>query len=636
MRRWGRTPDTHDQRSVRTGKTCRSRIKGKSSGFPQVAASAADLPDMAFTRREMLRRLGGVSALAALWAGSKLVWDDGSGPPSVESAGSGLPPGSSGSSGFGDSRGRGTVGSLGSDSSTSPDDPAFDRTPEGMAESNPTGHDSATAHGGDEAKSMSHQHSADDSTITTSGPAEVKESFELVGQVGPLTVSRGAIATIVGDVALTGDLTVEGMLTGVDSFTLEGNGYQILAQNGGRIRLVGRRKTGWTRVGSKVSGWINGDRLAVAPTAVGVYKPTETVWKGGWGAVAAPAAVTLLDGRKMQAEVANLTRSITLKNLGRVMMHSGAGPSEFRHIALVGCGASPLGFYPLHFHHNGGSVSGSIVEGVVVEGGRNRAFVPHGSHGIRFEDCVAYNTTKRPFWWDEGQGNESHDISYQKCLAMVVGAGPGGEEKNRLAGFQLGMARRSRVVGCAVVGVQGRDDSGGFWWPGGQSLSPWDFRDNVSHNNVGHGFIVWQNTDEAHFLADSVAYRNSRSGVDHGAYRNPYTYRNMVLQENGDGVAVILHANAREQGQTYQNIRTDGLLYVDDHNQPPAALHRHINATYTRVVYNEKVKNPSNQEFVDCGLSPDDFDLLGIHPNSTIMIQESGTIIAQWQDGSWA
>jgi hypothetical protein len=318
------------------------------------------------------------------------------------------------------------------------------------------------------------------------------------------------------------------------------------------------------------------------------------------------------------------------------MLHSGAAASEFRHIAFVGCGTSELGFYPLHFHLNGASVSGSIVEGVVVEGGRNRAFVPHGSHGIRFEDCVAYKTVKRPYWWDEERANESHDISYQKCLAMHVVAGPDGEEKKRLAGFQLGLARRSRVVGCAVVGVQGEDDSGGFWWPGGQSLSPWDFRDNVSHNNVGHGFIVWQNTDEAHFLADSVAYRNSRSGVDHGAYRNPYTYRNMVLQENAEGVAVTLHANAREQGQTYQNIRTDGLLYVDDHNQPPAALHRHINATYTRVVYNEKVKNPSNQEFVDCGLSPDDFDLSGIHPNSTIMIQESGTIIAQWQDGSWA
>jgi hypothetical protein len=458
----------------------------------------------------------------------------------------------------------------------------------------------------------------------------------LVGEVGPLTIPEGALAAIVGDVVLTGDLTVEGTLTGIDSFTLDGNGYQILAQRGGRIQLLGLPKTGWTRVGSEVAGWNRGDRLVIAPTAVGAYTPTETVWEGDWQSVASPPAVALLDGRTITAEVANLTRSITLKNLARLMLHEGAGPSEFRHIALVDCGTPELGFYPLHFHMNGETVSGSMVEGVVVEGGRNRAFVPHASHGIRFLDCVAYKTVKRPYWWDEEPANESHDISYQKCLAMHVVAGPDGEEKKRLAGFQLGLARRSSVVGCAVVGVQGEDDSGGFWWPGGQSLSPWDFRDNVSHNNVGHGFIIWQNTDEAHFLADSVAYRNSRSGVDHGAYRNPYTYRNMVLQENATGIAVTLHANAREQGQLYENIRTDGMLMVSNHTQPPAAIHRHVNATYTGVVYKEKGKNPSHQEFIDCDLSPDDFDLSGIHPESTISIEAAGKVIARWSRNIWS
>ncbi len=259
------------------------------------------------------------------------------------------------------------------------------------------------------------------------------------------------MATIVGDVTLAGDLIVEGMLTGVDFFTLEGNGHQIMAQYGGQIRLLGRRKTGWARVGEAVSAWGNRDRFAMAPTAAGVYMPKEATWKGSWGSIGTPVAITLLDGRKMQPEVANLTRSITLRNLARVILFDGAGPSEFRHIALVDCGADPLGFYPLHFHRNGSSVAGSVVEGVVVEGGRNRAFVPHGWHGVRFMDCVAYRTAKRPYWWDEGDGNESHDISHEKWLAMVVFPGPGGEEKNRLTGFQLGMARRSKIVDCAVV-----------------------------------------------------------------------------------------------------------------------------------------------------------------------------------------
>lgn len=560
---------------------------------------------MDLTRREILRWLGGVSALGALFGGSKLVFGPEAPESTVAAAGSGS-----------------TLDNRGGDSPFTTPDQGPDRS--STTESVP---------GPDETTSTSGEQEVGEPSITTTTGSR---SIELSGRVGPLTVPYGTVATIVGDVTLAGDLIVEGTLRGVDSFTLEGSGFQIMAQYGGQIRLLGRRKTGWARVGESVSGWKTGDRLAVAPTAAGVYLPNEATWKGSWGSIGAPAAVTLLDGRKMQPEVANLTRSITLRNLARLILLDGAGPSEFRHMALVDCGADPLGFYPLHFHLNGSSVAGSVVEGVVVEGGRNRAFVPHGSHGVRFMDCVAYRTVKRPYWWDEGEGNESHDISYEKCLAMVVFSGPGGEEKNRLAGFQLGAARRSKIVDCAVVAVQGKDDSGGFWWPGGQSLTPWDFRRNVSHNNVGHGFIVWQNTNKAHFLKDSVAFRNKGSGVDHGAYRNPYRYENMILQENETGIGVTLHANARDQGQVFQNILTDGLLYVDNHNLPPAAMHRHIDVTYTRVVYREKGNNPSNQEFIDCGLRSEDFDLADIHKNSTITIVESGSIVDRWEAGSWS
>jgi hypothetical protein len=370
--------------------------------------------------------------------------------------------------------------------------------------------------------------------------------------------------------------------------------------------------------------------------ASGDYNPRTTTWGGSWSSVGAAAGIKLLNGRTLQAEVANLTRSITLRNVARVMFMDGAGPAELRYIAVVDSGQDPLGFYPIHFHRNGGTVSGSIVEGVVVEGGRNRAFVPHGSHGIRFRDCVAFNTRKRPFWWDEDEGNESSDIDYDKCLAMLVKPGPGGDEKFRLAGFQLGRARRSRVRNCAAVAIQGSDDSGGFWWPGGQSLAPWDFRDNVSHNNQGHGYIIWQNTHENHFLVDCVAFRNSKGGVDHGAYRNPYRYENLVLQENQSGIAVRLHANANSQGQLLRNIRTDGRLHVDNHNLPSDAVHRHVNVTYSKVVYGEQNKNPSMQEFVDCGLSSGDFDLGDIHPKSTIKIVEGGKVVANWVDGSWS
>jgi hypothetical protein len=267
----------------------------------------------------------------------------------------------------------------------------------------------------------------------------------------------------------------------------------------------------------------------------------------------------------------------------------------------------------------------------------NRAFVPHGSNGINFQDCVAYRIDKRAYWWDEGPDNVSADISYQKCIAMLIFPGGSAEEKNRLAGFQLGGAVGSSAVDCAAVCIQGQSDSGGFWWPGGEgdSVQPWAFRRNISHNNEGHGFIVWQNTNHAHFLESSVAYRNQQGGIHHGAYRNPYRYSDMLLQENQGGQAVVLHANAKDSGMLFENIATDGILWMDKHNLPPQGVNLHRRVTYRSVVYDETGEFPSIQVFEDTGLTIDRFDLGGIHPASTIDIVESGQLLARWAGGSW-
>lgn len=585
---------------------------------------------MRVSRRELLRRLGGLGALAGLFGGSRIVFAERRSPQTL--AGEDLH--ISAERARRSSAGEANSGlGLSPDSSTKEASRSSDSSA-GADTSSTTGGDTSTSSSG---RSGDHAHSGDhDDETTTTDRVAGQSEIELSGSVGPLTVSRGVVATIVGNVSLAGDLLVEGTLNGVDSFELDGSGFQIMAQNGGKIHLVGRPKTGWARVGDGVSGWSNGDRVAVAPMAKGDYTPKVKAWGGSWGSIGAPSGVKLLDGRVMHAEVANLTRSITIRNVARIMFHAGAGPAELRHIAVVDSGQSPLGFYPIHFHLNGSSVAGTVVEGVVVEGGRNRAFVPHGSHGIKLRDCVAFDTTKRPFWWDEGAGNETHDVIYDKCLAMLVRQGPEKEEQYRLAGFQLGRVRRGSVVDCSVVAVHGRDDSGGYWWPSDPNLDDWDFRRNVSHNNVGHGFIVWQNTNTSNVLQDSVAFRNSRAGADHGAYANNYRYVNMVLQENGDGVAVSLHANARDGGLTFSNLLTDGLLYVDDHSQEPSAKHLHQRATYTGVVYREKDKHPSHQEFEDCGLGQGDFDLDGIHPDSTIVVREGGELVGQWSGGSWS
>ncbi|NIW75703.1 MAG: hypothetical protein GWN08_10730, partial [Gemmatimonadetes bacterium] len=77
----------------------------------------------------------------------------------------------------------------------------------------------------------------------------------------------------------------------------------------------------------------------------------------------------------------------------------------------------------------------------------------------------------------------------------------------------------------------------------------WTFEDNVAHNNGGHGIFVWQNTAETHVVARFTAYYNDRAGIAHGAYSNPYVYRDITLRGNdlrsGGDVAVRAHAVGR-------------------------------------------------------------------------------------------
>ncbi len=84
----------------------------------------------------------------------------------------------------------------------------------------------------------------------------------------------------------------------------------------------------------------------------------------------------------------NLVRDINFRNLRRIIF-TGAGPSTLRYFTISDSGTPTPGDFPLHFHLNGDSVRGTLVDGVVVLNGANHAFVPHGSHGITFKDTIA-------------------------------------------------------------------------------------------------------------------------------------------------------------------------------------------------------------------------------------------------------
>lgn len=478
---------------------------------------------------------------------------------------------------------------------------------------------------------------------STVGPA-TSESAEvttrLSGSIGATTVPSGTTASIVGDVELQGDLVVEGVLTGVEAFTLRGNGHQIEVRNGGRVDLRGVPKTGWTRDATP-SGWAPGDRVATAPNGKGLFGIddfTMEMWP-----VPAGRSVQLVGGRSIGAEQFNLDRSIVIDGVSRIMFHDGAGQQILKHLAVRNAGRTgELGFYPIHFHLNGDDSRGSLVEGVVVEGGRNHAFVPHGSHGITFIDCVAFDTIGEAFWWDPPPDersplNNSDDTTWQHCLAGYVS--PSDDRGYRLAAFMMGAGSGNKCIDCTAVGVQGQKDASGFMWPedandniGG---TVWTFEGCVSHNNRAQGIFTWQNDSGLHPIDQFVAYRNGDTGIDHGAYVNRYRYSNLTLSENGS-YSIQSHALGRGDPIIFENVIASEPLLVSKHVlEGSPVIYR--NLSVPRVIVDEKTDDgniESTQVFEDCGLAPSDFDLRSVAKGTVIEIRQNGTPTHRW-DGSW-
>jgi hypothetical protein len=463
-------------------------------------------------------------------------------------------------------------------------------------------------------------------------------------------VPAGTVARLRGNVRLIDNLHVRGTLlcdpTGVD---LDGQNLYDIHTHDGTLNLQGVQKSAWVNWGDTPTGWQVGDRLAVAPTAAGVYAPSETTWQGTWSATIRPATssdLTLADGSIARPEVVNLAQTVTLRNLKRVMVHeaSAPNPQTFKWIRVLNSGeAGVLGMYPIHFHMIGDHARGSVLEGVVVEGGKNHAFVPHASHGITFTQCVAYNIVDHAYWWDPPPDvpgprptiNDSHDIFYDRCLAGLLNSGPVPDGIQRLSGFYLTHGAGNRAIGCVAFGVLGGISSSGFVWPETGS-SVWEFRDCLAHNNKKDGIFTWQNSPNIHLIEDFTAYRCGKAGIEHGAYRNPYQYRGAVLTDNG--VALLIHALSKLEppSMLFEDMITNGVLEITKHRQTSTLPSIYRRGTFTQVRFRETDdggNNPGTHWFEDCGLVPAQFDLAGILPGSVIEIFEGGALVHRWAGG---
>lgn len=466
---------------------------------------------------------------------------------------------------------------------------------------------------------------------------------EITGNVCPCLVIGDV--ELKGQVNLRGDLMVDGgTLTAQPGVEVNGNGHEISVMHGGILDWRGTPKSGWVEWGESVSGWNSGDRLAVAPIAKGDFDVHYDTWTGSWSDVS-PSKSVLSDGTEVRAEVANLDRDIVINNVSRIMFHMGAGKQTIKYVAVRNSGVDgELGLYPIHFHLNYNTVRGSLIEGVVVEDGQNHAFVPHGSNGVIFRDVSAVNTRNTAYWWDkpsEGDtSNNSDDTVWEHALALGV-IEPADDRNRRLSGFQLGAGIDNTCVECHAAGLRGGTDSmSAFIWPeftgGGENEEGvWKFADAVGHNNEESGIFVWQNVTRPHKVEDTLLYRNGEHGINHGAYVNTYTYERVRSIDNEQGG----HINATgRDGVPLRFVEVEAnTVWIIDHH----AINGGTPVEYHRVDFSAGVEvtqdkgEAGDHRFYDSNLSPADFTITEIHPDTVISIYEGGALIHQWDDGSW-
>jgi hypothetical protein len=292
-------------------------------------------------------------------------------------------------------------------------------------------------------------------------------------------------------------------------------------------------------------------------------------------------------GRTLTAEVLNLTRNVRIEGTPQGRAHvfvRSSRPQSIRQAAIRHMGPRKpadefsefvVGRYALHLHMCGNGSKGSLVEGVVIRDAGSHAFVPHLSNGITFRDCISHDTYEDAYWWDDPpdtrtQGDPSHDILYDRCVASLVRHDPP-YRGYRLTGFFIGRGNGNVARDCVAVGVQGATDASGFEWPEG-SEGVWKFTGCVAHNNAEHGIFTWQNTGLVHVISDYVGYHNTEAGISHGAYQNPYVYRDSVLYGNGYA-AVAVHATASGKPLSFTNLVCDGAglsdyLVVAERHEP--------------------------------------------------------------------
>lgn len=447
---------------------------------------------------------------------------------------------------------------------------------------------------------------------------------------------------------------------GVDEDAFVGGGMEVepgdtglWVMGRGRLDLQGSERSGWVRDDAP-TGWRGADQVVTCPNRKGVTSFSQE----DWSATGRPPPVQIRGG-PVHTELLNLTRNVVIEGTpgGRshVFIHTeGTNVAqkiqyvEFRHMGV----SAKAGRYPLHFHHCGDTSRGSQVRGCVVHHSGHRAFVPHASHGITFDDCVAYDVVANPYWWDKrprdhtGQRtfeNDSDDTVWNRCVAALVKRAD--FETGFLAGFTLGGGRNNACTNSVAVGVLGKGEAAGYEWPSQSNGFPnvWRFDDNTAHNNENNGVFVWQNSGSDHINQRTTLYHNGADGILSGAYAHKYLWDDLTIlgiEEEGIG----LHANGgtpvfgdpekADRPQTWRNVSiADAAVAIAVHRGrlgkgvPILMIDVEI-ANCDRIVEyaSDDYEIPNAIDFIDPlvdggPMLPEHIDLRGAAPGSLIRVR---------------
>ena len=490
---------------------------------------------------------------------------------------------------------------------------------------------------------------------------------------GRLTM-RPAGSSVVHRLAITG--AKESSFKGGGAIPLDSD-VGVWVVSNGVLDAIGSARRGWIRAAGSIgkgarkitladapTGWRAGDEVVITPTrspAVSSKQYAEydtatissvsgkTITLSRSTSYAHPK-VDVGTGKAFAAEVLNLTRNVRIEGKPGARIHvfmNSRKKQTLRFISARHVGPRQgtngvLGRYGIHFHMAGNGSRGSLVEGCVVREAGHHAFVPHASHGVTFRDCVAHDTMSSAYWWDPGAGNATRDAVFDRCVSSYVHTdGPA----FRLSAFWLGHGEGNVAKGCVAVGVLGDKTASGFQWPEDpgprEDGTVWEFKDCVSHNNKVNGIFTWQNNLGKSVIDRFVAYHNGKAGIEHGAYKNVYQYKNSTLYGNGVAGAFVHAVSGDVVPLSFVNVVFDGVgknqyaIMFERHTAAPNRPTRVTGCTfkgYQKAAFgfvDDKTKNEDTVDVVGCSFAGNEFWLSNqIDPASLIRVQDAklGTI----------